>query len=61
MDKFPFLKITIQDLKETPIIKLARLAYFDVEKNEERVPIDTLDEIYQHADALKAMAAVWAE
>lgn len=35
------------------------LGIFDVEKNEERVPIDDIDDIYQYADRLKAVVAAY--
>lgn len=54
--------ILLDDNNRQPICRLhfntsqKYIGLFDEDKNEDRVPIDSLDEIYQYADRLKAAA-----
>lgn len=54
--------VLLDDNSRKPICRLhfnnprhKYLGLFDAEKNEERVPIDSLNEIYEHADKLRAV------
>ena len=62
-DTISYMGILLDDTNRRPICRLhfnrrqKYIGLFDAEKTETRHPIDTLDDIYQYADQLKATAA----
>jgi hypothetical protein len=72
MDPKPFMEFNMLDIQESLVIELKRLTkpicrlhfngkhkyigILDVNKNEEKVSIDNLNEIYKQADKLRATA-----
>jgi len=60
-DSKSYFAILLDDNNRKPIARLhfngkkqKYLGVFDAEKNETRLPLDSLDEIYEHADAIRA-------
>ena len=66
-DKKSYFGVLLDNNNRKPICRLhfnaqqKYLGLFDEEKNEERVPIDSLDDIYQHANRLKATIEFYKE
>lgn len=66
-DTKSYMGILVDDNNRRPICRLRfngsqkYLGLLDTEKNEERIPVASLEEIYQHREVLQAMASYWAE
>ena len=64
-DTLSYCGVILDDNNRKPICRLwfngpqKYLGLFDLEKNEERISIDTLDGIYAHADRIKAAVAFY--
>lgn len=60
-----YFNVLLDDNNRQPICRLhfntsqKYLGVFDAEKNEERIPIESVDEIYDYADRLRRMAGVY--
>ena len=66
-DTMSYCGILLDDNNRKPICRLRfngpqkYLGLFDRDKNEERVPIQSLDDIYDHSDKLKATAIAYGD
>ncbi|CAA7612508.1 hypothetical protein [Magnetospirillum sp. SS-4] len=64
-DAKSYCAILLDDNNRRPICRLhlnrgvKYLGLFDADKNEERVRIESLDDIFAHADRLKVTAAIY--
>ena len=64
-DTLSYCGVLLDDNNRKPIYRLhfnspqKYLGLFDQEKNEERMPIDSLDGIYEHADRIKAAVGIY--
>lgn len=62
-DTLSYCGVLFDDNNRQPIARLhfnrgqKYIGLFDADKNEERIPIETINDIYQHAERLKATAA----
>ncbi|MBH23367.1 MAG: restriction endonuclease [Myxococcales bacterium] len=64
-DTKSYFGVLLDDNNRKPLCRLHfntsqnYIGLFDAEKNETREPLDTLGDIYKHADAIRAMVAVY--
>lgn len=64
-DRISYCGILLDDNNRKPICRLhfntaqKYLGVFDAEKNEERIPISGIDDIFQHGDKIKAAIAIY--